>query len=388
MEESRIVTLLHSAQSLPELMKKLRAEGAKPEQLASAMKSYLGLQARENAVPISGQFELTPLCNLDCKMCYVHLNAVQLHGQKPLPAEKWEDIMGQAIRRGMLYATLTGGECLTYPDFDRLYLFLHRAGVQISVLTNGVLLNEERIKFFQKQPPAFIQVTLYGSNDETYERVTGHKVFETVMRNVRRADEAKLPIMISLTPNRYSAGDNERLLELAASTGMRYEINSSLMNPREETGRAQGIHEIAWAEYFRLLKLKMKLAGGTLPEECLQDLPKPGQAATQAPVGLKCGGGRSSFTMNWQGKMMPCNRLCHLSADALALGVDAAWERTHDAAMHYPLPCECEGCAYQKVMNTCAAVHLMDTVPGHASPKMCEWCREIVRSGLRQLANR
>ena len=25
--------------------------------------------ARENDTPISGCFELTPLCNLDCKMC-------------------------------------------------------------------------------------------------------------------------------------------------------------------------------------------------------------------------------------------------------------------------------------------------------------------------------
>lgn len=30
--------------------------------------------ARENDTPISGYFELTPLCNLDCKMCYVHLS--------------------------------------------------------------------------------------------------------------------------------------------------------------------------------------------------------------------------------------------------------------------------------------------------------------------------
>ena len=31
-------------------------------------------KARENDTPISGYFELTPLCNLDCKMCYVHLS--------------------------------------------------------------------------------------------------------------------------------------------------------------------------------------------------------------------------------------------------------------------------------------------------------------------------
>ena len=30
-------------------------------------------RTREADIPYSGSFELTPLCNLDCKMCYVHL---------------------------------------------------------------------------------------------------------------------------------------------------------------------------------------------------------------------------------------------------------------------------------------------------------------------------
>ena len=58
-------------------------------------------------------------------MCYVHLNAEQLKGQKLLSAEQWEKIMSEAIEAGMLYASLTGGECLASPNFDRLYLYLH-----------------------------------------------------------------------------------------------------------------------------------------------------------------------------------------------------------------------------------------------------------------------
>lgn len=30
-------------------------------------------KAFEDGIPISGTFELTPRCNFDCKMCYVHL---------------------------------------------------------------------------------------------------------------------------------------------------------------------------------------------------------------------------------------------------------------------------------------------------------------------------
>ena len=38
---------------------------------------------RENDIPGVGLFELTPLCNLDCKMCYVHLQDSSLKEEVP-----------------------------------------------------------------------------------------------------------------------------------------------------------------------------------------------------------------------------------------------------------------------------------------------------------------
>ena len=104
-------------------------------------------------------FELIPHCNLDCRMCYVHLNVEQLKGCKFLSAEEWESLMGQAVDCGMMFATLTGGECLTHPDFERLYLYLYNKSVRVGVLTNGVLLDEEKIGFLKKYPPVSLQIT-------------------------------------------------------------------------------------------------------------------------------------------------------------------------------------------------------------------------------------
>ena len=35
---------------------------------------YLYRKASAAGVPLSGTFELTPVCNMDCKMCYVRLS--------------------------------------------------------------------------------------------------------------------------------------------------------------------------------------------------------------------------------------------------------------------------------------------------------------------------
>lgn len=61
----------------------------------------LWLRARRNAIPISGTFELTPLCNFRCRMCYVRLDPDKLiqfgkiHG-----ADEWLDIARQASKLG------------------------------------------------------------------------------------------------------------------------------------------------------------------------------------------------------------------------------------------------------------------------------------------------
>ena len=94
--------------------------------------------ARETDTPINGSFELTPLCNLDCKMCYIHLTDLSVK-ERMLSGDEWIDLMRQAIGHGMLKALLTGGECLTHPDFKRIYLYLTEQGIPVRIKTNGIL---------------------------------------------------------------------------------------------------------------------------------------------------------------------------------------------------------------------------------------------------------
>ena len=128
-------------------LEELRRENGKRIWRLSSFNRYLDSKARQNNIPLTGQFELTPLCNFSCKMCYVHLDACQLNGRSLLPVETWKDLMHQAWEAGMMHVTLSGGECLTYPGFDELYLYLQSLGCDVSILTNGYLLDDKRIEF-------------------------------------------------------------------------------------------------------------------------------------------------------------------------------------------------------------------------------------------------
>ena len=385
MTQHEAMMLVKDAKSLPHLVRLLKENGSDGVFDEWAIRYFIDVRARKRGIPFKGTFEITPLCNLDCRMCYVHLNKEQLCGKSPLPAETWEAIMQEAIDAGMMYAALTGGECMTSPDFDRLYLFLHSKGVQVSILTNGVLLDEARIRFFKAHPPASIQVTLYGESEDTYERVTGRRHYERVMRNLRMADEALLPLVLSVTPNKYLGDSDEALVRCAASTGIQFHVNSSLMTPREDTGRSDGFRDLVPEDYMRLFKLEQSLKGHLEPVECEADPPAPnGDASAKAPRGLRCGGGRSSFNVTWDGRVIPCNRLQHLGVAWEKGRFLDAWKQINQAAENYLLPVECETCVCRKAARTCAASHQAEL--GHADPEQCKWCRAMIKAGFAKLA--
>ena len=104
--------------SLIDLLEELEREGITGYRKQEIYKRYLNFRARMRGQAYSGGFELTPPCNFDCKMCYVHLTKDQMAKEtKLLTVERWKDIMGQAVDAGLMHADLTGGECLSYPGF-------------------------------------------------------------------------------------------------------------------------------------------------------------------------------------------------------------------------------------------------------------------------------
>ena len=154
-------------------------------------------KAARKKVPLSGTFELSPLCNFSCRMCYVRKTAeeVRNQGRPMVSAEKWLEIAEAAGGDGMLYLLLTGGEPFLYPDFWKLYEALNRMGFVISINTNGSMIDEAVVERLRERPPMKINLTLYGAKDSTYESLCGVKgVFSRVDRAITMLREAGLTV--------------------------------------------------------------------------------------------------------------------------------------------------------------------------------------------------
>ena len=381
---------MSDAASGVEFLENLRKESGKQHQTFDAFSSYLQKKAREQGVPLYGEFELTPLCNLSCRMCFVHLTHSQLDGRKLLTTEQWKELIFQAFDAGMIHATLTGGECLTYPEFREIFLYLHSLGCEVSVFTNGVLLDREWVEFFKQHTPAEIQITLYGDSDETYERVTGSPVFSQVTEHIRMLQEADLPVRVCVTPSVYIGKNTDATIETAHRLYKNLKINSNLFTPKKETGRSGQEDDLDVDGYIRIYRKLASLNGKELKEIDEGLLPKPGCSSNSTDdckkvCGLRCGGGRSSFSIDWQGGMLPCNMLDMLREYPLKDGFGTAWQRINQRANNWPRPADCEECAYLTVCNTCAAYMQQFVKPGERPDFICRQTRKLVSAGVFQI---
>ena len=123
------------------------------------------------------------MCSMACKMCYVRMTPeeVEASGKRLRTVEEWLDLARQMRERGTLMLLLTGGEPFTYPHFRELYEALRAMGFVISINTNATLINEETVAWLKENPPQRVNITLYGSSDETYARLCGHPTGHTVV---------------------------------------------------------------------------------------------------------------------------------------------------------------------------------------------------------------
>ena len=158
-------------------------------------------KAFADAIPISGTFELTPRCNFNCRMCYVHLKPEQIPKfGRELKAKEWLRIAEEAKAAGTTWLCITGGEPLMHPEFETIYKELAQMGFFITLQTNASLIQGKAAKLLEDYPPKGVKITLYGASDETYEAVCGVKEgLKKVNAGIQTLKHLEIPVQLVST---------------------------------------------------------------------------------------------------------------------------------------------------------------------------------------------
>lgn len=339
--------------------------------------------AKTKKIPIMGQYELTARCNLDCKMCYVHNQDTAACRARELSTEQWKQIFDEAIEQELLFATLTGGECLLRPDFRELYLYLWKKGVKISVLTNGTLLNEDYVAFFKAYKPERVQISLYGSNEDGYLRVTGHRGCEKALQAIRGLMAAGVNVRVVATPSRYMGDDYMEIVRFCREQGLPLSYNELLLIPNRDDPDKDDYY----LSMDEIEVLAVQRAALHKPLKQQTATPEPGGPMSQAPAkGLTCSGGTCLAFVTWDGIMYPCpNAMVGGGGSLREMSYADAWKHTVAAAAEVVYGAECVGCPYDNACPKCPALRLTGLHTGHCNSAVCDLTRRLVKAGVKML---
>ena len=333
---------------------------------------YLHQKARALRIPLNGTFELTPLCNMNCKMCYVRLDKQEQEAIHPLLSTKqWLQIAREAREQGLLYLLLTGGEPFLRTDFPILVRELHQMGLLISINTNATLIDETTVAWLKETPPVRLNVTLYGASDETYARLCGNPTgFQQVTRALRLLRDAGLSIKLNCSVTPANCDDLDAMFAFAETEGFPMQATSYMFPPLRRDGTKVGQNfrftpeeaayyaaKIEALTYGRERFLSANIDEFSIGSDCMDG----GEILCQA--------GRASFWLSWDGRLMPCGMLqSNGCPNVTEEGFSSAWATICRRTEEIRLPSACNGCEAQKTCMACAAMVYTESGCFHEVP--------------------
>lgn len=349
----------------------------------ATMTNYLYTKASRNGMPLSGTFELTPCCNMACRMCYVRKTKEEQEKIAPLrTAKEWLELGKTAREQGMLYLLLTGGEPFLRPDFQEILSGLHRMGLLISINSNGTLIDEETVEWLKETPPVRINITLYGASDETYARLCGNpKGFTQTARAIRLLKEAGIQVKINCSVTPYNVDDLEGIYAFAREEGLLVQATSYMFPPLRRDTSMVGQNDrfspqeaayqsacilaldLGEDEFLRRVSRDESLA---FPQEIEEDCPEIDGEGD----GIRCRAGKCSFWITWDGRMLPCGMFPEGNAqNVFQIGFEKAWKQVHEEALAIRLPAKCSGCTLRDQCKACAAMVMTESGNFHTVPE-------------------
>ena len=207
---------------------------------ASGVELAILKHAAQSNIPVNGSIELLPLCNMNCDMCYVRLDAAQMkkHGRLRTISE-WLSLAQEMKEAGTLFLLLTGGEPLLYPEFRTLYTELMSMGMILTVNTNGTLIDEDWADFFAAHKPRRINLTLYGTDNAAYERLCHYKGgYDKASTAIQLLKARCVDVKVGCSAVTSNINDADRIFALADDLGAAVNIDSYMYPTTRERGVA------------------------------------------------------------------------------------------------------------------------------------------------------
>lgn len=263
-------------------------------------------------------FEITPKCNFNCVHCYLHDH----HVSEELPLEEIIRIIDILYEKEVLFLTLTGGDVFTRSDFLDIYLYAKKKGFIVELYTNGALIDDKIIQVFSTYPPLLVDISLYGSCEETYKKVTGVSgAFDKILQNIKLLLDAGIRVSLKAPVLNLYYSELPQMKAIAESFGIPFrtgfEVFPSIDNDSSVQQYAVSLKDALKYEFEEFDK-RPRTFGVESDIEFVNLL--------EARPLFRCKLGRASCAIDFEGKMCPCMSFRHVGQALTLENFDDVWK--------------------------------------------------------------
>ncbi len=184
------------------------------------------MEPQSPAASTSLLFEVTSRCNAGCVYCYnAKRDARALSTSQAMTLI--DKLRGET---GAYHVSFSGGEPLLRPDLKDLVRYAKRAGLKVTLVTNGILIDERKASELVDLGIDLIQVTLLAADRELHNRLAGGPFFERVVSAIADLVSAGARVSTTFVACKDNVWAFQRTLELNALLKVR-QVQFCRFNP-------------------------------------------------------------------------------------------------------------------------------------------------------------
>lgn len=263
------------------------------------------------------QWHITERCNCQCTHCYQEhdkQNAEPDFKSLTNIVEQFKELLLNFDRDGRAtrgQITVTGGEPLIRDDFfELLELFAgNRRYFDFAILTNGTLINGDIARRLKGLQPAFVQVSMEGTQS-THDKIRGAGNYGQTVEAIEHLVQAGVRTFISFTAHR----GNFREFPHVAEAGCKLKVDKVWADRHIPMGQGAALkEEMLTPEETREFFMTMDSARQQCSRRWFTKTKISMERGLQFLVGggrpYRCAAGSSLITVMPNGDVYPCRRM-------------------------------------------------------------------------------
>lgn len=171
--------------------------------------------------PRTCAIEITRSCDLKCKHCYTNAGETsgEYNASQELETKDWLAVIDQ-LSKGCERLSITGGDPLVHPQFKEIVSHAVKSGMHVSVLTNGMRIDESIAGWLYDIGVKTVKLSLDGSSDIIHDGLRDFRgAFDKTLDAIRILVGRGIEVSIGSVITEDSLDDISKIADLAYATG-------------------------------------------------------------------------------------------------------------------------------------------------------------------------